>query len=200
MFKGARCSPEPIFEAFNQPLNGWRVDNANEYARDVRRRLGVQPTAERLAGRQGHGYAYDVARRSFNQPLNNWTISCRCNTHKCLASQTSGTATREEGMLRHLAKFSPFPDYHDPAKDERVGAPATRCPPIVKKLKTTTPPSPAKKKKKKKHGTPPQTRPPPTTHTAPRPPPPARAASPRYKRRQTRKTRTLRERDLETLY
>ena len=117
MFSGAKAFNQPLNDwrvdnvtnmngmfngasSFNQPLNDWRVDRRHGYARDVPRRLGVQPAAERLAGRQRHEYARDVLRRlvvqpaaerlagrqrhgyaswfagtsSFNQPLNDWRV------------------------------------------------------------------------------------------------------------------------------
>ena len=60
MFRGA--------SSFNQPLGDWRVAQRHVYVLDVPPRQGVQPAAERLAGRQGHAYGWDVQRRLGVQP------------------------------------------------------------------------------------------------------------------------------------
>ena len=62
---------------FNQPLNGWRVDNANMHGMFAGASAFNQPLNDWRVDKVT--YAYD-GHSSFNQPLNNWTISCRCNT------------------------------------------------------------------------------------------------------------------------
>ncbi len=65
----------------------------HEYAYDVRPRLIVQPAAERLAGRQRHEYAYDVPRSLVVQP----------------AAPRSLVRATENNMLRHLVnEFAQF--------------------------------------------------------------------------------------------
>ena len=60
--------------SFNQPLNDWRVDKVERMA-DIRRRLVVQPTAERLAGDNVTIWpGCSVMPASFNHPLNDWRV------------------------------------------------------------------------------------------------------------------------------